>query len=91
MVSEKDFSGEIYLESNLQYQSVVFLQDISGLRSSQRRSDPFAKCGGLLDQLATDIYVRKKLSFSVSPSLLRLFVGFLDLIFKFVYIFLSDF
>ena len=32
--------------SNLRYQLVVFLQDISGLRSSQRRSDPFAKCGG---------------------------------------------
>ena len=60
--SEKDFCGKIHFKcfkcnlrkktfegkfiSNLQYQSVVFLQDISGPISSQRRSDPFAKCGG---------------------------------------------
>ena len=34
------------------------------------RSDPFAKCGGLLDQSSPDIYVRKNLFSFLSPQIL---------------------
>ena len=41
---------------------LVFLpKDISSLTSSHRRSEPFAKCGQLLDQLLPKIYVCQNL------------------------------